>query len=78
MVARSPTGAVRGARRRARLKVLIVGAGIVGLCVAWHLVRRGAQVTLLEREGPGLGCSYGITVRRADTSAENARFLEIR
>ena len=41
------------------MKVVVVGAGIVGLCVAWHLTKRGAQVTLIDREGPGLGCSYG-------------------
>ena len=68
MVARSPTGALRGARRRTGLKVLVVGAGIVGLCVAWHLVRRGAQVTVLEREGPGLGCSYGNSASLSSSS----------
>jgi len=41
------------------LKVVVVGAGIVGLCAAWHLVKRGAKVTLIDREGPGLGCSFG-------------------
>lgn len=41
------------------MKVVVVGAGIVGLCAAWHLVKRGAKVTLVERQGPGLGCSYG-------------------
>jgi glycine/D-amino acid oxidase-like deaminating enzyme len=40
-------------------RVTVVGAGVVGLCVAWHLARRGARVTVLDREGPGLGCSYG-------------------
>lgn len=37
----------------------MVGAGIVGLCAAWHLVKRGAKVTLVDREGPGRGCSFG-------------------
>ena len=32
---------------------------MVGLCVAWHLARRGARVTVVDRDGPGLGCSYG-------------------
>jgi D-amino-acid dehydrogenase len=41
------------------LKVAVVGAGIVGLCAAWHLVKRGAKVTLIDREGPGRGCSFG-------------------
>ncbi len=40
-------------------RVIVVGAGIVGLCVAWHLAREGAAVTLLDREGPGEGTSSG-------------------
>src|ERR1700749_2122622 len=39
--------------------VVVVGAGIVGVCTAWHLLRRGADVTLIDRDEPGLGCSYG-------------------
>lgn len=41
------------------MNVVVVGAGIVGLCAAWHLVKRGAHVTLVDREGPGQGCSFG-------------------
>ena len=41
------------------MKVVVVGAGIVGLCAAWHLLKRGARVTLIDRQGPGLGCSFG-------------------
>jgi D-amino-acid dehydrogenase len=40
--------------------VVIVGAGIVGLCSADALLRRGYRVTVLERDAqPGEGCSYG-------------------
>jgi glycine/D-amino acid oxidase-like deaminating enzyme len=39
--------------------VVVVGAGIVGVCAAWHLRRRGAEVTLIDRDDPGLGCSFG-------------------
>lgn len=41
------------------MNIVVVGAGIVGLCAAWHLVKRGARVTLIDREGPGRGCSFG-------------------
>jgi glycine/D-amino acid oxidase-like deaminating enzyme len=39
--------------------VVVVGAGIVGACTAWHLLQRGANVTLIDRDEPGLGCSFG-------------------
>jgi len=39
--------------------VLIIGAGIVGLCCAWYLARAGAEVTLVDRDGPGEGTSSG-------------------
>jgi glycerol-3-phosphate dehydrogenase len=34
------------------VKVAVVGAGIVGACTAWALVRKGADVTLFERKRP--------------------------
>src|SRR5882757_3799947 len=39
--------------------VVVVGAGIVGVCTAWHLLRRGVDVMLIDHDEPGLGCSYG-------------------
>ncbi|MBX9773559.1 MAG: FAD-dependent oxidoreductase [Xanthobacteraceae bacterium] len=39
--------------------VVVIGAGIVGVCAAWQLARRGAGVTLIDRDEPGRGCSYG-------------------
>ncbi|MBX6373334.1 MAG: FAD-dependent oxidoreductase [Acetobacteraceae bacterium] len=45
--------------RTDRPRVLVIGAGIVGLCVAWHLARRGAEVTVLDGEEPGSGASSG-------------------
>ncbi len=40
--------------------VVVVGAGVVGLCAADELLTRGFRVTVLERETkPGDGCSYG-------------------
>lgn len=39
--------------------VVIVGAGIVGLCVAWELRKAGYEVRLIDPEQPGSQCSYG-------------------
>jgi glycine/D-amino acid oxidase-like deaminating enzyme len=37
--------------------VAIVGAGITGLSLAWHLAQRGRSVVVAEREGVGAGAS---------------------
>lgn len=34
------------------MRVAVVGAGIVGACTAWALVRKGADVSLFERKHP--------------------------
>jgi D-amino-acid dehydrogenase len=39
--------------------ILIVGAGMVGVCCALEMQRRGARVTLIDRRAPGLETSYG-------------------
>ena len=39
--------------------VAVIGAGIVGLSTALWLQRKGLQVTLIDREEPGLGTSFG-------------------
>jgi D-amino-acid dehydrogenase len=43
----------------ARTDAIVLGSGIVGVCVALHLVKRGASVALLDRGDPGQGTSYG-------------------
>ena len=37
--------------------VVVVGGGVVGLCSALHLQRRGHMVTIVDRGGPGNGAS---------------------
>ena len=39
--------------------IAVIGAGIVGTCVAYTLARSGAQVTLIDRDEPGQGASFG-------------------
>ena len=38
---------------------VVIGAGIVGVALAEQLQHRGHSVTLIDRDPPGLGCSYG-------------------
>ena len=39
--------------------VLVLGAGIIGVCVALHLQKRGKSVLLVDRRAPGEETSYG-------------------
>lgn len=43
----------------AEKRIVVVGAGIVGLCVAWHLANRGLKPIVLDGEEPGSGASSG-------------------
>ena len=46
-----------------RYKVIVIGAGMVGTSIAWHLQKKsskdGAQVLLLDKKPPGSETSYG-------------------
>lgn len=44
---------------RSEMNVLVVGGGVIGVCCAYFLVRRGARVTLVERDEIGKGASFG-------------------
>ena len=41
-------------------RVVIIGGGVVGLATAWYCLKRGHQITIVDR-GPlrSDGCSYG-------------------
>jgi D-amino-acid dehydrogenase len=43
----------------ARHDIVVLGAGIVGICVALHLQKRGRAVALLDRRGAAEETSYG-------------------
>lgn len=38
---------------------IVIGAGYVGLSVAWHLQQHGVQVTVVDRTGVAAGSSWG-------------------
>ena len=41
------------------LRVVVVGGGVIGVSCAYYLARRGAAVTVLERDEIGMAASYG-------------------
>ncbi len=40
-------------------RVVVIGAGMVGLSTAWFLQERGVEVTVIDREGVAAGSSWG-------------------
>lgn len=41
------------------MKVIVMGAGVIGVTTAYYLAKQGAEVTVLDRQkGPGLETSY--------------------
>lgn len=41
------------------MRVIVLGSGVIGVTTAWYLARRGASVTVLDRQpGPGLETSF--------------------
>ena len=58
-----------------RVDVAVVGAGVTGLSIAWHLRENGAEVLVLERRGVAAGAS-GVQpggVRQQWSTAVNCR-----
>lgn len=46
--------------QKAPQRVVIVGAGVIGLCCAWQAMRRGLRVTIIDRNPQRRdGCSFG-------------------
>lgn len=50
-------GSLGKARGDARPRIVVVGAGIVGASIAYHLAQRGAEVTVCEKERPAAGAT---------------------
>src|SRR3981189_180939 len=42
-----------------RADILVLGAGIVGICAALHLQKRGRSTVLVDRRGPAEETSFG-------------------
>lgn len=48
----------------------VIGTGLVGLCVALELQKKGANLTLIDHNEPGMGASYGNAGFLAEESIE--------
>jgi glycine/D-amino acid oxidase-like deaminating enzyme len=59
VAAGASVGVLSGFRpgRRAPRRVAVVGSGIVGSSIAYHLARRGAEVVVCERQAPASGAT---------------------
>jgi len=53
------------------VNVCVVGAGMVGVSTAWHLVRRGHSVVVLERSSVASGASGGLGERGVRANARD-------
>ncbi|MEE9128923.1 MAG: FAD-dependent oxidoreductase, partial [Phycisphaerales bacterium] len=42
-----------------RTHTIVVGAGIIGVCCAYYLAKRGHRVTLIDKGEIGSGASFG-------------------
>jgi glycine/D-amino acid oxidase-like deaminating enzyme len=45
----------RSVERGGEIRVAVIGSGVVGSSVGWHLTRRGAEVVMIDCESPGAG-----------------------
>ncbi len=76
LMAATPLAAPALARAAARPRVVVVGAGILGASIAYHLARGGAQVTVVDKDSPGAGATQGafamLIATHADDPALNA------
>ncbi len=52
-------GDVEDVASEAAADVVVIGAGVIGTCIALYLARQGAAVVLVERFDPGAGASSG-------------------
>lgn len=54
MAATTHTSTIAGSR----MQVAVIGAGVVGLGIAWRLAQRGAHVTVFDKGAAGQGASH--------------------
>jgi glycine oxidase len=63
-----------------KTEVAIIGGGIIGLAIAFELVQRGKQVTVLERDRVGRGATWaaaGMLATAAEAEGEDAPLVRL-
>ncbi|MFZ1990361.1 MAG: glycine oxidase ThiO [Alphaproteobacteria bacterium] len=61
-------------------KVAVIGAGVIGLSIAWRLAQRNINVTVFESDEPGRGASRaaaGMLSAVAETASSETHFFEL-
>src|SRR5687768_3130186 len=54
-----PQSIIRGSPAACAMKVLVLGAGVIGTSTAWYLTEQGHEVTVVDRrEGAGMETSF--------------------
>ena len=64
------------------MKVIVLGAGVIGVTTAYFLARAGHEVVVIEKNSePGLGCSYAnggqLSYSHIETWASKSSFLSL-
>lgn len=59
-------------------KVIVIGAGIIGASIAYHLAKIGAEVTVLEKAQPASGATAKTFAWINSSSAENQDYYRLR
>jgi glycine/D-amino acid oxidase-like deaminating enzyme len=63
---------------RAGDHVVVIGAGILGAAISYHLVRRGAKVTILEKASPASGTTGdSFAYLNASTKSSSRPYFEL-
>lgn len=61
-------------------KIIIIGGGIIGLSLGWQLVKKGKEVSILERGKAGVGASYtaaGMLAPQAEMGFEDIEMFNL-
>ncbi|MDE2465937.1 MAG: glycine oxidase ThiO [Alphaproteobacteria bacterium] len=62
------------------MKIIIIGAGVAGLAIAWRMARNGTEVLVLDRAQPARGATYAsagmiaVTAETAGAATSEAEF----